>query len=78
MNEKVIIIPKQTTPSNGSPVRKDISVTGVIKDEETGETLPNATEYVTGTMTGTTTNTDGFFTLVKIPSDTSSVTINYL
>src|SRR6186713_2307869 len=78
LNEKVIIIPKLTTPSNGLPVRKDISVTGVIKDEETGETLPNATVYVTGTMTGTTTNTDGFFTLMKIPSDTCSVTINYL
>ena len=78
LNDKVIIIPKLTTPSNGLPVRKDISVTGVIKDEETGETLPNATVYVTGTMTGTTTNTDGFFTLMKIPSDTCSVTINYL
>jgi ferric enterobactin receptor len=78
LNDKVIIIPQPSPPPNVLPVRTDISVSGVIKDEETGETLPNATVYITGTMSGTTTNTDGFFSLVKIPSDTCSVTINYL
>ena len=78
LNEKIIIIPQPTPPSNVVPVRTDIGVSGVIKDEETGETLPNATVYITGTMAGTTTNTDGYFSLVKIPSDTCSISINYL
>ncbi|HEX6889450.1 MAG TPA: TonB-dependent receptor, partial [Chryseolinea sp.] len=78
LNDKIIIIPQPSPPANPLPVRTDISVSGVIKDQETGETLPNATVYITGTLAGTTTNTDGFFSLVRIPSDTCSVTINYL
>lgn len=78
LNDKVIIIPKPKGTPNVTTERTNLTIAGVVKDEETGETLPNAIVYVTGTMTGTTTNTDGFFTLVRIPSDTSSVTINYL
>jgi hypothetical protein len=78
INEKIIIIPQQTSQANALPVRNNISVSGVIKDEETGETLPNATVYITGALAGTTTNTDGYFTLVRIPSDTSSINISYL
>lgn len=78
LNGKVIIIPQPNNIVNVEVGRKNISLAGMIKDEETGETLPNATILLTGTMMGTTTNTDGYFTLVKIPSDTCSVTINYL
>ena len=78
LNGKVILIPRQNDPPAAGPIRSDITVSGVIKDEETGETLPNATISITGTTTGTTSNTDGFFTIVRIPSDTSTLTISYL
>jgi len=78
LNGKVILIPSQNDPPAAGPIRSDVTVSGVIKDEETGETLPNATIYVIGTTAGTTSNTDGFFTLVKIPSDTCTLTISYL
>jgi hypothetical protein len=35
LNDKVIIIPQPSPPPNVLPVRTDISVSGVIKDEET-------------------------------------------
>ena len=78
LNGKIIIIPRQAETVNTVPQRFNFNASGIIKDEETGETLPNATIYLTGTNAGTTSNTDGFFTLMHIPDDTCSLTINYL
>ena len=60
------------------PTRNDITVSGVIKEAETGETLPNAVVILKGTTYGTTTNLDGYFTLLNIPTDTSTFVIRYL
>ncbi len=75
---KIIIIPRQAISTSTTPTRFNFNASGVIKDEETGETLPNATVRLTGSNAGTTSNTDGFFTLVRIPNDTCSLTIQYL
>ena len=78
LNGKVIIIPTPTENAQSNIERLNFSASGVIKDDETGETLPNATIYLTGTNIGTTSNTDGFFTLMRIPHDSCSLTVHYL
>ncbi|MCA1751684.1 MAG: TonB-dependent receptor [Flavobacteriales bacterium] len=59
-------------------VRTDFPLSGVVRDAETGEALPFATVAVLGAATSATTNTDGKFTLLKVPSDTATVSVRYL
>ena len=64
------------TPQNtftGKPVKSNITITGRLKDRQTGEAIPYATLYIRGTTNGTTTNADGYFTLNKVPSDTCCI-----
>jgi len=55
-----------------------ITISGVVKDKESGETLPFANVYVKDTNIGTTTNEDGFFTLFNVPSENSTIQVQYL
>jgi ferric enterobactin receptor len=79
INGKVILLPKPEEtividrPISGS----NINVSGVIKDRESGETLPNASIRIAGSNKGTISNTDGYFTIIQVP-DTSTLIINYL
>jgi len=54
------------------------TISGVVKDKESGETLPFANVFVKDTNIGTTTNEDGFFTLFNVPSETSTIQVQYL
>jgi len=56
----------------------NFTLSGKIRDENTGEALPFATVGITGTSVAAITNTDGYFTLLKVPSDTSTLTISYM
>ena len=58
--------------------RRKFTLSGTIKDKETGETLPYASLQVQGTSIGVSTNVDGWFTLFNVPSDTSLIEIQYL
>ncbi len=62
----------------GKATRKNFTVTGRIKDIGNGEPLPFASVQVEGTNVGTTTNTDGYFTLYNVPSDTEILIFKYL
>jgi hypothetical protein len=62
----------------GHASRRNITVTGRIKDQTNGETLPFATVTVEGHNLGTVTNTDGYFTLYNVPSDTETLVFRYL
>ncbi len=64
--------------SKVNPTRKNINVSGIVKDKKTGETLPFATVIVKGNNNGVTTNIDGYFTLFEVPSDTSVLVVNYI
>jgi len=64
--------------SKVNPTRENITVSGVVTDTKTGETLPFATVVVKGTNNGVTTNIDGYFTLFDVPSDTSVLVVNYI
>lgn len=60
------------------PTRQNITVSGTIRDQKSGETLPFTSVLVEGTSNGTTTNVDGYFTLFDVPSDTAVLRISYL
>lgn len=62
----------------GPPENFNFTLSGIIRDESTGEPLPYASITVSGTTTGTSTNTDGLFTLLKVPTDTSTLLIHYV
>lgn len=62
----------------GPPQVLNYTLTGIIRDKITGEALPFANIYVKGTTNGTSTNTDGYYTLLKVPSDTSTLIVQYV
>ena len=62
----------------GNPDALNFTLTGIIRDKSTGEALPSASIYVKGTTIGTSTNTDGYFTFLKVPSDTSTLIVQYI
>ncbi|MDN5213557.1 TonB-dependent receptor [Fulvivirgaceae bacterium BMA12] len=78
----VIILPparRKTFPISAE-IRssKPLNIKGVIKDSQTGETLPFANIRVHGADAGTTSNVDGFFSLLGLPSGSSTLEITYL
>ncbi|MDR3217501.1 MAG: TonB-dependent receptor, partial [Dysgonamonadaceae bacterium] len=63
----------------GVATQHNITITGRIKDQTNGEFLPFATIYVEAYPTiSTNTNTDGYFTLYNVPSDTETLVFKYL
>lgn len=61
-----------------APTRNNFTLKGVVKDKNTGETLPFANILVRGSTNGTTTNIDGYFTLFRVPSDTLILDVSYI
>lgn len=55
-----------------------LTVSGKIVEESSGESLPFATVVVQGFKTGTASNVDGFFTLFNVPYDTSTLLVTYV
>ncbi len=78
----IILFPRAEKPiiarSNVTPTRENITVAGTVKDQNTGETLPFANVLLNSTANGVITNVDGYFTLFKVPSDTSLLEISYI
>lgn len=64
--------------STEGPTRYNINISGIVKDKQTGETLPYATVQVHKTTLGTNTNVDGWFSLLKVPSDTVLLLVSYI
>jgi TonB-dependent Receptor Plug Domain. len=58
--------------------RHNITLAGKVIDIENNETLPYVNLIVNRTKNGTSTNADGVFSLLNIPSDTCSVTVTYI
>jgi hypothetical protein len=69
---------KENKRYKGVSKRRNVTVTGRIKDLTNGETLPFATVAVQGCNIGASTNTDGYFTLYNVPSDTVTLEFRYL
>jgi len=62
----------------GKSTKKNLTISGIIKDIESGETLPFASIVIKGANTGTTSNADGYFTLFNVPTDTSTIIVSYI
>jgi ferric enterobactin receptor len=62
----------------GPPSAFKYTLTGILHDKATGEALPFATIQVKGTTNAAVTNADGYFTLQKVPSDTSVLIAQYV
>ncbi|QGY44632.1 TonB-dependent receptor plug domain-containing protein [Maribellus comscasis] len=60
------------------PASGQKSITGIVKEKNTGETLPYASVIMEGTTNGTTTNADGYFTLFNIPENGVLLTVRFL
>lgn len=69
---------KPTKTFKGEPKRLNFAITGRTLDRQTGETLPFVNITVKGTKLGTASNVDGFFNLLKVPSDTSTLVVTYM
>ena len=73
---------KESGPVNykysGASTSTNFTLSGVLKDRNSGEALPFATIYIKGTTNAAVTNADGYFTLLKVPSDTSTLAISYI
>ena len=64
--------------STVKPERVDFNLSGTVKDAVSGETLPFTTVQVKGSALATNSNVDGYFTLLKVPTDTVLLEISYL
>lgn len=60
------------------PTRYNFFLAGVVRDQSSGEALPFAIVSIKGTAVGVTANSDGYFTLPKVPTDTSTLVAQYL
>lgn len=78
INGNIVLVPKEVDLNISSPSLFDITVFGVVRDAMTGENLPNALVRVDGNNKGTISNKDGYFSLVGVPTDTSTIEVRYL
>ena len=62
----------------GNPTKHKFKLSGKVTDYYTGESLPFVNIVVCGTSLGTTSNVDGFFSLLEIPSDTVTLIVSYV
>lgn len=62
----------------GSAEKTNFTLTGRVVDYTNGENLPFAAVSVKGAKVGSQTNVDGYFTLLKVPSDTVTLVISYV
>ncbi len=58
--------------------QEELILTGVVRNAENNETLPSANIVVKGTNIGTTTNVDGFFTLLNLPGKKFTLNVFYV
>ncbi|MFH1320456.1 MAG: carboxypeptidase-like regulatory domain-containing protein, partial [Bacteroidota bacterium] len=61
-----------------SNAQETITVRGIVKDLQNGETMPYVSIAIASTGIGTSTNLDGYFTIFNIPSDTSTLLVSHL
>jgi ferric enterobactin receptor len=62
----------------GASSRQNFTLSGIIKDRTNGEPLPFVNVIVKRTSKGSTSNVDGYFALLNVPSDTATLEISYI
>lgn len=74
LSSKTLLREEKVVSSKPEPFK----ITGRVVDNASGESLPAAIVKVRNTNISTATNTDGYFTLLNVPSDTCVLDINYI
>ncbi|MBL0317263.1 MAG: TonB-dependent receptor [Flavobacteriales bacterium] len=62
----------------GPATQYHFKLTGVIRDKSSHESLPGARILVRSTESGAISNADGYFTLIDVPSDTTTLIVEIL
>ena len=62
----------------GQPVKTNYKITGRIVDAHSGESLPYVNVAVKNSTIGASSNVDGYFTLLDVPSDTCTLVTSYI
>lgn len=62
----------------GPPSAFNFTFSGVVRDRSTGESLPFSLVKIMSNSSGVSTNADGFFTLSNVPTDTTTLEIQYM
>lgn len=78
IGDNVVIVPRPAAITSVREEKKDFKVSGIVQDAGTNETLPQAFIHVKGTDLSTTSNQDGYFTMLQVPSDTCQLEVRYL
>ncbi|MDX2281337.1 MAG: TonB-dependent receptor [Saprospiraceae bacterium] len=68
----------KTKSYTGAAKRKNITVEGIVQDAVSGEHLPFVSVKSPGSKAGSSSNVDGYFTVLEVPSDTSTLVFSYL
>lgn len=58
--------------------RRNFALSGEVRDRISGESLPFASISIRGTTYSTTSNVEGRFTLLQVPTDTAVIEVQYL
>ena len=64
--------------SNKAPTKFGFTFAGKIIDARTSEPLPFVNVSIRANKTGTQGNVDGYFTLLKVPTDTTTLILSYI
>lgn len=64
-----------TTKLNAQTTGK---IAGLVKDSETGESLPGASVIIQGTEIGAASDPDGYYSILRVPPGTYSLRVEYL
>jgi ferric enterobactin receptor len=83
---KAVVVTEPTKPGqpvalptyDGPAKNYNFTLSGKLVDVNSVEALPFATISLKGKPVGVTTNADGQFTILKVPTDTSTILISYL
>ncbi len=62
----------------GKAEKTNFNFSGTVVDKDSHESLPYVNVRVKGAKGVTSTNVDGYFTLLRVPSDTSTLVVSYI
>lgn len=79
IGDTYVIVPlSDLIETTATVTRRNFALSGEVRDRLSGESLPFATVSIRGTAYSTTSNVEGRFTMLQVPTDTAVIEIQYL
>ncbi len=78
IGETHVIKPREIAPNVKIVNRRNFAISGMIRDKKTAESLPFASVGIAGSDMSTSSNLEGKYTLLAVPTDTSTIIVRYL